>query len=137
MINLLIREKIENIGIDVRAIENIDISNLPTERVCGVYVIVTNRIAYIGSSIDVFKRLRHNISDGNLCKKNLELIGCVNVYITENEGYARVLERILIEDTKPILNINKGPGSRIEKKNINTGVWKAETWRRYKKLKII
>ena len=140
-LSLWLRDKIEGARIDaiidIRTIENIDISNLPTERVCGVYVIITKRIAYIGSSIDVFKRLRYNILDGNLCKKNLELIGCINVYITDNEHYARFLERILIEDIKPILNINKCPGSRTKIIGETTGIWQTETWSRYKKLKII
>ena len=129
-------------GISVKKV-NVDIWNIPTERrVCGVYIIVTRRCIYIGSSIDIWNRLRNVITGGNLCKKNMEeIIGAV-VYIVDNEYNARFLERILLDSDLNIVKrvgVRHGKketginGSRIEK----TGIWRVSVWKRYKRLKII
>jgi len=132
----LIEEKINELGIDTRKVEA-DVWNLPAgERVSGVYVIFTRRDSYIGSSIDVWKRLRQNITDGNLCKKNGEEIIRVVVWVCGREYDARALERILLDSVK--ITLNGLSAKKIEKKKKErTGIWRIEVWKKYKRLKII
>lgn len=128
----LIDDKIDKIndetGIQIiDKIKNIDIANIPHDRYCGVYVIIAKKgDSYIGSSIDIFERLRAHILEGDLFRKNLQKIGCINVYITKNEYDARTVESILLEDIKPKLNILKGPGSRKKEKKKLTGIWRKQ-----------
>lgn len=128
------------VGIDYRKID-VDVWNLPAEhRVCGVYIIVTKRGIYIGSSIDIWKRLRNVITGGNLFKKNMEeIIGAV-VYIVDNEYDARFLERALLDSDLNIVNriISRKKGTGIKGGRIErTGIWRVGVWKRYKRLKII
>ncbi len=95
-----------NMGIEIICIkENISNTNLTSVPVsCGVYIITTKsgRI-YIGSSSNIYKRvMRHNIyTDAG------ESIVSVNIYVTNDKYDAFLLERRLIWELNPELNIQK------------------------------
>lgn len=149
MVEEMVEDMGKELGINIIKFQTIDPMNIPTDKEIGVYFIFTIKGTYIGSSINIFKRLKSNIRDGNLCKKNLEIIRSVHVCITNREEDARILEYALLDKIKPRLNIKKGFESEIHdyRENWNfgmkkpmekpSGIWRPKVWRRYKKLNII
>ncbi len=85
-------------------------NNIPMDDVrkiedcCGIYVLITRSgRTYIGSSMNIKRRIRNH-------RNNIEylsdIIDTVVIYVTKDVESARKLEKTLIMETRPDININ-------------------------------
>lgn len=95
-----IRETVEeyarDLGINILDIkENIDITEELPEQ-CGVYIITTKRGKYIGSAVNIKRRIR-----GHELRSHIKTF---DVYIIEEMNNATIIEDLLIYYIRPELN---------------------------------
>ena len=112
-----------NVTIPVKQIITMSLTEFPTSSKkllppnnVGTYVLrdVNNNAIYVGMSTNLIERIKSHINGKNSSTEFSDKIRLIDVYITENNAYADILETYLIINEKPTHNKAKVPRKESE-----------------------